>query len=203
MILIGRYSSPFVRRVGVSLHLLDIPYDLNPISTITDRAAVQVYNPLGRVPALLLDGEEVLIDSSPILDYLDELVGPERALVPPIGADRRHVLKLIAIALGVMEKSLSCYVERKLRPSDKLFQDWLDRCSNQALAGLTALEAITPEDGWLHDGKITQADITTVCALDFLKLTWADLLANGQFPRLTALAERANMLPPFAVTQAG
>jgi len=70
--LIGRYMSPFVRRVGISLHLLDIPFANEPLSVLTDSLKIREYSPLGRVPALVLDDGRVLIDSNAILDHFDQ-----------------------------------------------------------------------------------------------------------------------------------
>ncbi len=200
MILIGRNTSPFVRRVAISLRLLGLPYEQRLLSTVADRAAVQAINPLGRIPALLLDDGEVLIDSTPILDYLDELAGPDRALVPPRGPARRRVLKLVALALGAMEKSLSCYVERTLRPADKQHQELLHRCADQARAGLAALEQACAGP-WLTGETLTQADISAVAALDFIDAFWPDMLPEGFAPRLRALRQRAATLPAFADTR--
>ena len=89
MKLIGQYDSPFVRRVAVAMQMLGIAYDHWPWSTFGDADKVAQYNPLIRVPTLVLDDGEVLIESAAILDYLNELAGPERALIPPSGAARR------------------------------------------------------------------------------------------------------------------
>ena len=201
MILVGRYSSPFVRRVGVSLKLLGFAFEQNPISTITNREAVLAFNPLGRIPALVLDDGEVLIDSAAILDYLDELAGPDRALIPPSGTPRRQVLKLVALATGSMDKALSCFIERSLRPKDKLHQGLLDRFADQALAGLKALEDAA-EDGWLWGDRLTQADVSTIAALDFINATWPELIVAGSLPKLQALRARADDLPAFTETRA-
>lgn len=82
MILIGRYRSPFTRRVAISLRTLGIPYDHRPITAWTHLDELRGHNPAGRVPALILDNGEQLIDSWAILDHLDCAVGPARALVP-------------------------------------------------------------------------------------------------------------------------
>ncbi len=70
--LIGHYDSPFVRRVGVSLHILGIPFERQLLSVFSNADAVRAYNPVGRVPALVLDDGECLVDSAAILDHLDE-----------------------------------------------------------------------------------------------------------------------------------
>ncbi|MES2750531.1 MAG: glutathione S-transferase family protein, partial [Pseudomonadota bacterium] len=64
MILIGQYDSPFVRRVALAMHFYGIPYDHKPWSTFGDGAKIAIYNPLMRVPTLVLDDGEVLIEST-------------------------------------------------------------------------------------------------------------------------------------------
>ena len=83
MILVGQFDSPFVRRVAVTLNHYHMPYTRNPISVFRDVSEVQKINPLVRVPSLILETGEVLIDSSAIIDHLDEMAGPARALLPP------------------------------------------------------------------------------------------------------------------------
>ncbi len=103
MILIGRYRSPFTRRVAITLRLYGLSYEHRPITAWANLADIQAFNPVGRVPALVLDDAEVLYESAAILDYLDELVGPDRALTPASGPARREVLRLVDLALGVTE----------------------------------------------------------------------------------------------------
>ena len=86
MILVGRYRSPFTRRVAISMQLLGIEYEHRPHTAWSNLAEVRAVNPVGRVPALILDSGEALFDSSAILDYIDQLAGPQRALVPPTRA---------------------------------------------------------------------------------------------------------------------
>src|SRR5262245_26823016 len=102
MILVGQYSSPFVRRVAVSLRVLGFPYEHDPRSVFRDFDSMGRANPVGRIPSLVLDDGEVLIDSVAILDWLDETVGPVRALIPRAGSQRRRALHLIALATGTI-----------------------------------------------------------------------------------------------------
>lgn len=104
MILVGRNRSPFSRRVAVSLRLLGFDYEHLPFTTWSNFKEVRKVNPVGRVPALILDDGETLIDSGAILDYLDQLAGPARALVPMQEPQRHHTLKIIACAMGALEK---------------------------------------------------------------------------------------------------
>ena len=113
MILIGRLLSPFVRRTLVSLNVLGFECQRKALSTATDVQAIGELNPLRRVPALVLDDGEVLIDSIAILEYLDELVGPERALLPAAGPERRKALRLLSLAVGAAEKGVLGSVVRR------------------------------------------------------------------------------------------
>lgn len=197
MILIGGCQSPFVRRVAISLRLLDIPFDHKPLRASTEPEKVRAYNPLGRIPALELDDGFVLIDSAAILDYLDEVAGPQKALVPPSGPARREVLRAVMLAAGAMEKMIAAFVESRIRPEETRHRPLLDRFIGQALAGFDALEAAAG-DGWLCCGRLTQADVTVVAALGFLRQIEPQAAPDGRFPRLEALARRAEALPAFA-----
>ena len=71
-----------------------MPFEQRALSGFGNRDEVRASNPLGRIPALVLDSGETLIDSGAIIDHLDEVAGRERALAPAAGADRRAVLRL-------------------------------------------------------------------------------------------------------------
>src|SRR5579859_6284360 len=114
MILIGQYDSPFVRRVALALTLYDIAYEHRPWSVWADADALAAVNPLRRVPTLILDDGEVLIESSAILDALDEMAGKARALVPARGLLRRRVLNACALGAGLADKAVSLVYERVL-----------------------------------------------------------------------------------------
>src|SRR5690242_671792 len=125
MILVGQFDSPYVRRVAISMILLDLPYERDTRSVFADAEAMRRINPLGRSPSLVLDDGEVLIASAAILDHLDESVGPDRALLPPRGAPRRRALRTIALATGAIDKAGAIVYEQTLRPTDKRLPAWL------------------------------------------------------------------------------
>jgi len=200
MILVGQYDSPVTRRVAVSMHLLDIGFERDTSSVFGDADAIRRINPLGRIPALVLDDGEVLIESGAMLDYLDEQAGPERALLPPRGAERRRALKLMALATGTLEKVAAIVYERTLRPPEMHFQPWLERCRAQAELGLAALEAET-SDGWYIAAGPRQPDVTVACVLGYFPLRAPELLPPGRYPRLERLLAEAEALPAFRTTR--
>src|SRR4030088_2864108 len=100
MILIGQYDSPFVRRVAIGLRFYGLPFEHRPLSAFGEGGKIAPYNPLRRVPTLVLDNGEALIESTAILDYLDELAGPEKAVIESRGPERRQALTICALAAG-------------------------------------------------------------------------------------------------------
>lgn len=197
MILIGQFDSPFVRRVGVALHLYGLGFEHQPWSTFGDGDLLAAYNPLRRVPTLVLDDGEVLIDSSAILDHLDETVGPARAMIPPTGAGRRHALQRIALASGLADKAVSLVYERVLH--QQVSDVWIDRCRTQIGAALDALETTRAAASgvfWMGD-TITHADIMLACALRFLSEAHPALFTAPRWPALARHASVCEAQEPF------
>jgi len=200
MILVGQYDSPYVRRVAIGLHLLELSFTRNTLSTFGDAEAMRRINPLGRIPSLVLDDGEVLIDSSAILDYLDELVGPARASVPPSGVGRRRALQITALASGTLDKTGAITYERTLRPAEKIHEPWIERCRTQVESGLAALEAITG-DGWYLGDRVRTPDIMAACLFDYLLARLPEVIPAGTYPHLRGLHARCGELPAFRATE--
>jgi glutathione S-transferase len=174
-------------------------FESKPLTAWDNLEDVRRLNPVGRVPALVLDDGEVLFDSSAILEYLDEIAGPETALVPPHGHARREVLRLTAAALGVMEKEAAVRFELNQRPSEKVHQPWIEHNRGQVHSGLEWLNSQV-KGPWMTGERLTQADVTTVVTCDFLRAFDESLLPSGKYPALDGLIERATSMIPFAVT---
>jgi glutathione S-transferase len=197
MFLIGQYDSPFVRRVAIAMRLYGIAFEHKPWSTFGDADKIAPYNPLRRVPTLVLDSGEALIESTAILDYLDETVGPERAMLPARGEARRRQLRLCALATGLADKAVSLVYERVLRKEQ--LKLWVERCEAQIGGVLAALEqaraaAKTP---YLFGEGIGHSDIAVACALRFTGEAHATLFDAARYPALAAHAARCEALPPF------
>lgn len=196
MILIGQYDSPFVRRVAIALRLYDLPFEHRPWSTFGDADKIAPYNPLRRVPTLVLDSGEALIESAMMLDYLDHRVGPDRAMFPASGEARWRQQRIAALAMGLGDKGVSLLYERVLR-KEKLAL-WVERCEAQIAGVLAMLEAerakvSTPY--WFGQ-NIGHADIAVACALRFVSEAHPALF-GGKYPALAAHAARCEALPVF------
>src|SRR5437870_1210397 len=134
LILIGQYDSPFVRRVAIALRLYGLAYEHRPWSTFGDADKLVTYNPLLRVPTLVLDDGEVLVESTVILDHLDEVAGPARALIADRGPRRRQALKVCALASGLGDKAVSLIYERILHHETSPV--FVERCTAQIVGVL-------------------------------------------------------------------
>jgi glutathione S-transferase len=197
MILIGQYDSPFVRRVGIALRLLQIPFEHRPWSVWGDAAQIAEYNPLRRVPTLLLDDGGVVVESFSILDAIDELVGPERALLPSSGPLRRDGLRIAGLSTGICDKAVSLlYASLELMVPSKT---WTERCTQQILDTFAVLEAERAAKStsyWLG-ASISHADIACACAFRFTGDAHPGVLDSSRFPSLAAHWQHCEARPEF------
>jgi len=197
MILIGHYDSPFVRRVAIALALYDMAFEHRAWSVFADADKIAPFNPLRRVPTLILDDGEALIESAAILDALDEMAGADKALCPRAGVERRRVLNICALASGLADKAVSLVYERVLH--ERATAAWVDRCLGQLEAVLDALEADrwAAAGPWWFGDTLTHADIMVACALRFVREAHEYLFDLTAWPALAAHWERCEALPAF------
>jgi glutathione S-transferase len=202
VILIGQYDSPFVRRVAIALRFYGIAYEHRPWSTFGDGDRIAPFNPLRRVPTLVLDDGEALIESGAILDHLDEIVGPSRAMIADAGPARRHALKVCALATGLADKAVSLIYERVLHQTTS--DQWVARCRTQIADVLTALEASRADRAacYWFGATIGHADIAAACGLRFTREAHPGLFDEVRWRALAAHAATCEALPEFrAISQ--
>src|SRR5438552_7202092 len=198
MILIGQYDSPFVRRVAIAMRLYGLPFEHKPWSTFGDGDKIAPYNPLRRVPTLVLDSGEALVESAAILDYLDDLVGPDKALIPARGEARRRQMRICALSMGCGDKAVSLLYERVLRKEQSL-KLWVERCEAQIGGVLAMLEkerAAVKTPFWFGE-RIGHADIAVTCVLRLTGEAHPGLVDAARYPSLTAHAAACEALASF------
>jgi glutathione S-transferase len=201
MQLIGVNRSPYTRRVAITLTAYGVTYEQRCVSGFGNREEVRAANPLGRIPALVLDDGEILVDSGAIVDHLDEMYGGDRPLTPRTGADRRAVLKVSAMMMGACDKALQAAYHRNHVPVEKRHQPWFDDCVDQAVSALAALDATTdPAAQYLLLGRLTQADITAFVAERLVRFGLS-VDTDTRFPRLRALTRKLAEEPAFRSTE--
>jgi len=201
MQLIGYMDSPFVRRVAISMKFLGLDFDHRELSIWRDFDEFRRINPLVKVPTLLLDDGEVLVDSTLIIDYLESQVA-HRSLMPDTPAAFLTAIQQIGIALIAAEKTVAVIYETTQRPAELIHQPWVDRVHVQLRGALDLLESAIKQSSaagtkWLHGEQPCQADITTAVMWRFTQHIDKVQIEPADYPALAAFSERAESLPEF------
>ena len=198
MILIGQYDSSFTRRIAIALSLYGIEFEHRPWSVFSDAEKLRAINPLVRVPTLILDDGDVLIDSYAIIDYLDRRASKGQALFPVEEPDRRRALKVASLATGIADKAVALFYEIHMHeaPSTGLMAR-LTLQIHSALAALETSRAEVGSDYWFGD-RIGHADIAVACAFRHLTEALPDVVGGEEYPAIRAHCARLEAMPVFA-----
>jgi glutathione S-transferase len=195
MKLIGQYDSPFVRRVAIAMRLQGLEYEHLPWSVFADADRIAAYNPLLRVPTLVLSDGLALGESHDILLYLDEASG--HSLWPEGNDALAYALRAAGLATGAADKAVSLFYEELLHPTPSA--EWIGRCERQIGAALDRLDALWAEArGSAQQGDdLDHADLAVACAWRFVSEAHAGRFDFARWPRLAAHSERCEVLPLF------
>jgi glutathione S-transferase len=197
MQLIGMLDSPFVRRVAISMRLLEIDFEHRPVSVFRDFEDFQRINPVVKAPSLVCDTGEVLMDSTLILQYAERLASP-RSLMPREMSCYSHALRVVGLALAACEKSVQTIYEHQLRPREKWHQPWLDRVHVQLLAAYAGLEEeVRKRPLPTTRDTMNQPAVTTAVVWQFTQSMLPEIIIAAQYPHLAAHSEQAESLPEF------
>ena len=200
MKLLGTYLSPYTRRIGITLNHLGQDFEHQHVSAFATPEPVREVNPVVRIPALVLDDGEVLVESSAIIDELQNMWGEAYTLAPASGPGRRKVMQTAAFAQAVLEKAQAAFYEPRFHPEEKVHQPWIDHNDNLVEAGLKHLNGIAEAagDGWLAGTEtISQADIMAALAVTFVKTVRKEIDVDGIAPALSAFADKLEATPEF------
>ena len=202
MRLIGMLDSPYVRRVAVALHLMELPFAHEAVSVFRDVDAFAAVNPVVKAPTLVTDEGTMLMDSTLILLFVERSATPDLRLTPADAEAGLRSLRASGLALAACEKTVQIVYELNLRPSEKRHRPWLDRVGAQLREAYRLLDAAMPAEGWIGPGRPAQGDIDTAVAWGFTREVLAgqaedNIPEPARHPRLAALAERAEALPAF------
>ena len=191
-------ASPFVRKVRIAASVLGLERDIaiEPADTMNPSDTVRRQNPLGKIPALVLEDGTVLFDSRVILDYLDHRAGGGR-IVPTDAGARFSALRLQALADGLMDASVLLVYEGRWRPAERHERKWVDHQADKVARALAALEASPPALTAPPDvGQISLA-----CALGYGDLRFGGKWRDGHPKLVKWLDAFAAQVPAFEATR--
>jgi glutathione S-transferase len=198
MILRATPSSPFVRKVRIAIAELGMTDKIAVQETnLNDPAdSIRAQNPLGKIPALVLDDGTALYDSRVILEYLDHLAGGGR-IIPREAPARYEALRLQALCDGALDAGVLIVYESRYRAEHQRVQAWVDRQSDKIKRAFAALEASPPPlDAPPNVGQIALACLLGYCDLRF------DGVWRKTHPKLVAWLDKfAAQVPAFIETK--
>jgi glutathione S-transferase len=198
MKLIGTPGSPYTRKVRIVLAEKRIDYDFVTDAPASATTHVPRYNPLGKVPVLIIDDETTVFDSRVIVEYLDQ-ASPVAKLIPEETRPRVQVRRWEALADGCTDATVAIVTERR-RPASMQSSDWIAR---QQMKVERALKAMSDELGtrtWCSGDFFNLSDIAVGCCLGFVGPRLPELQWRSNYSNLAKLVDKLALRPSFRDT---
>jgi glutathione S-transferase len=193
-------SSPFVRKVriaAIELGLID-KIEFAPITVAPGQPNDQYMhdvNPLKKIPALILDNDDVIIDSYVIVEYLDELAGGGK-LIPASGPTQWKVKSDHHLLQGMLDSMLLCRYEKGVRPQGLQWQAWSDDHWNRAWQGMARFD----RQADVLSRPLDIVQIGLVCVLGYADFRFADCGWRKAYPNLDAFHEKMLTRPSMKIS---
>ena len=198
MKLIAAPASPYSRKVRIVLAEKKIDYEFIIDSPGDAATRVPEYNPLGKIPVLVLDDDTTLFDSRVIVEYLDN-ASPVSRLIPDDTRARIQVRRWEALADGCTDAANAVVVEKR-RPADKQSAEWIARQQGKIDRALKAMADELGERAWCSGDHYNLSDIAVGCALGYLDFRMSEINWRKTYPNLGKLSEKLAKRAPFQDT---
>jgi glutathione S-transferase len=201
MLLRSAPASPFARKVRIAISLLGFDSDvtIEPADPVDPNDSVRQQNPLGKIPALIIEDGTACYDSRVILDYLDHRAGGGK-IIPHDAAERLAALRLQALCDGILDASILIIYETRWRKTETHEPKWLDHQAGKVARGLAVLEAAPPQ---LTTPQAVPdvGQIALACVLGYRDFRFAGSWRTDH-PRLVAWINNfAARVPAYAATK--
>jgi glutathione S-transferase len=188
MKLIGTAASPYTRKVRVVLAEKRMECEFVIDAPNTEGSTVEQYNPLGKIPVLVLDDESTLFDSRVIVEYLDN-ASPGNRLIPEEKRPRIQVRRWEALADGCTDAAIAVFMEKR-RPAGQQSPEWITRQQAKVDRALQMMADDLAAKNWCTGDFFTLADIAVGCCLAWMELRLPDLPWRRSHPNLARLADK-------------
>ncbi len=198
MKLIISLTSPYARKARIVAQEKQLPIESEVDVPWNADSRVPDYNPLGKVPVLLLDDGESLYDSRVIVEYFDRL-SPVGKLLPHDNRPLTKVKRWEALADGICDAAAAIFIERK-RPESRQDPDWIQRQYDKIHRGLAWMSENLADKPWCVEDGFTLADIAFGCALGYLELRFPDVTWQDDYPNLARHYAKLSERPSFVDT---
>jgi len=202
MKLIGAITSPYVRKVRIVMAEKKLDYQLLHEEVWSTQTQISEFNPLGKVPCLIMEGGEALFDSRVIVEYLDTL-SPVGKLIPSSGRERAEVKTWEALSDGVLDACILARLEQTWagRSEQERSKAWIDRQMGKVTTSLAAMEKGLSDKPFCCGIHLSLADISVGCSLGYLDFRFPDLNWRDSHPELGRLFEKIKIRASFIETE--
>lgn len=198
MKLIGTATSPYTRKVRVVLAEKRMECEFVVDAPNTENSVVIQYNPLGKIPVLVLDDESTLFDSRVIVEYLDN-ASPGNRLIPEEKRPRIQVRRWEALADGCTDAAVALVMEKRRLPEQQL-PEWITRQQGKVDRALQMMADDLAAKTWCTGDFFTLADIAVGSCLGWMELRLPDLPWRRNHPNLARLADKLAQRQSFRDT---
>ncbi len=195
MKLIGTLTSPYTRKVRVALAEKRMECEFITDVPNTPDSVVTRYNPLGKIPVMVLDDEHTIFDSRVIVEYLDN-ASPGNRLIPDEKRPRIQVRRWEALADGCTDAAIALYNEKR-KPVEQQSAEWMTRQQGKVDRALQAMADDLAAKPWCAGDFFTLADIAVGCCLGWLELRLPELPWRRNHPNLARLTDKLAQRPSF------
>jgi glutathione S-transferase len=204
MKLIGALTSPYVRKVRVVMAEKKLDYDFVTENVWSADTQINEFNPLGKVPCLVMEGSEALHDSRVIVEYLDTL-SPVGKLIPPVGRERAEVKTWEALADGLLDAAILARLEATWagRSEAERSQAWIERQLGKVQGALRAMSQGLADKPFCAGIHLSLADIAVGCSLGYLDFRFPQIDWRTPHPNLLRLYDKLAQRASFADTVPG
>ena len=201
MKLLGTPTSPYVRKVRLMLLEKNIPHEYLIDPPREPGSLVARVNPLGRIPALVLDDDTCVFDSPVIAEYVDTL-NDNPILIPRNDAlARMRVKRWEALADGIMDSALAVRNER-LRPEEKQEPANITLHNNAISRALQFAEKELGNHLWVNGDAVSLGDFALFSTLVYLDLRQPERDWRAAHPSLLAWYSRVAERPSAKISLA-
>ncbi|MFN0038654.1 MAG: glutathione S-transferase family protein [Burkholderiales bacterium] len=178
-------ASSFARKIRVMFLEKNAPHE-SLMTNVWESPDYQSVNPIGKVPALVLDDGRVIINSPLIADYVDGKF-PTPRFIPTDPELRLEVRRREAIADGVMDAGAATLYENKFHDEAARSKAYLDRLRGKMDTGFKVLDGMLGSRPWMVGDAMTLADLAICCHIGFLSVRMPHLFPQERYPNLTRL----------------
>ena len=201
MKLVGSHTSPYVRKARIAFLEKKIDIELVIDDVWSADSNISDMNPLGKVPALILDDGGVMFDSRVIVEYADTL-SPVGHLIPSSGKDKAAVKTWEALCDGILDAAILIRLEKTWAPrGDRISPEWIDRQMQKINLGLKAMSDGLGKKQWCYNNQFCLADIAVGCVCGYLLFRFPEIKWQDEYPNLAHFYSLISQRTSFLETQ--